>query len=197
MADEETTNGEPAKSIAKVTIKGPDIDITRSVDEATMGNVIALLFGAAPTGSGGRGGAGGGGGGGGGQGGRGGQQETQWDEDITLGEFISETGASTFQQKICAAGYYLMKIHGADSFTSGDVKTALADAHEDMPGNFSRDFGDAASKNYIAKQHGGEAGHFIVPKTGRTAVESHFTELPPRRRARKTAKKSSSNGKGE
>lgn len=194
MADEDTTKGEPAKSTAKVTIKGPDIDITRSVDEATMGSVIALLFGAAPAASGGRGGAGGDGGG---QGRRGGQQETQWDEDITLGEFISETGASTFQQKICAAGYYLTKILGTESFTSGDVKTALADAHEDMPGNFSRDYGDAASKNYIAKKHGGEAGHFIVTKTGRTAVESHFTDLPTRRRARQTAKKSSSNGKGE
>lgn len=187
MADEGTTGNEAPESIAKVTIKGPDIDITRSVDEKTMGSIIGLLFGA-PASSGG-------GGGGGGNQGR--QQQTQWDEDITLGEFISETGASTFQHKICAAGYYLMKIQGADSFTSGDVKTALADAHEDMPGNFSRDFGDAASKNYIAKKHGGEAGHYVVPTTGRRAVESHFTDLPPRRRARKTAKKSSSNGKGE
>lgn len=187
MVDEEMANGEPVKNIAKVTIKGPDIDIARSVDEATMGRVIGLLFGT-PSSSGGPGA---------GDGQVRHQQEAEWDEDMTLGEFISATGASTFQHKICAAGYYLIKIQGADSFTSNDVKTALADAHEDMPTNFSRDFGDAASKNYIAKKHGGEAGHYVVPTTGRKAVESHFTDLPPRRRARKTAKRSSSNGKSE
>ena len=191
MADEGITAGEAPKSIAKVTIKGPDIDITRSVDETTMGSIIGLLFGTHAASVSGGGGSGAGGGN------QGRPQQTQWDEDITLGEFISETGASTFQHKICAAGYYLMRIKGADSFTSGDVKTALADAHEDMPANFSRDFGDAASKNYIAKKHGGEAGHYVVPTTGRKAVESHFTDLPPRRRARKTAKKSSSDGKSE
>lgn len=201
--DDEFLGEEPDPTVAEITVKGPGIAITRKVDEPTMASIIGLLFGAAPgasTGAGGGGGGGGRGGGGGGrvdgQGGR--QQQTQWDEDITLGEFIMDTGASTFQQKICAAGYYLMKIRGAEHFTSGDVKTALADAHEDMPGNFSRDFSDAASKNYIARKQGGESGQFIVPRTGRTAVESNFTDLP-KRRARRTTKKSgsSSSGNGE
>src|SRR5688572_17304940 len=104
MVEEDATGSEGPKSIAKVTIKGPDIDITRSVDEKTMGSIIGLLFGVPATS--GSGGGGGGGAGGGSNQGR--QQQTQWDEEITLGEFISDTGASTFQHKICAAGYYLM-----------------------------------------------------------------------------------------
>jgi hypothetical protein len=112
---------------------------------------------------------------------------------LTLGEFIVETGARTFQQKICAAGYYLMKFQGAESFNRDEVRIALANAHEDMPGNFARDFSDAASKNFIAGKQG-ESGRFIIPRTGRTAVESHFQDLPKRRPARKTAKKAGSKG---
>jgi hypothetical protein len=187
---------EPVFPAAEVTVNGPGISITRPVDEATMSNIIALLFGAAPAapshGGGGRAG-----------GGRGGsrhqnphqtgetQQHSGWDEDLTLGEFIVETEARTFQQKICAAGYYLLNFQGADSFNRDEIRTALAEAHEDMPGNFARDFGDAAAKNLIAGKQG-DPGRFIVPRTGRTAVESHFQDVPKRRSARKTAKKASS-----
>lgn len=141
-----------------------------------------------------------GGGGGGQEGARGlggrTQQPPQWDEDLTLGEFIVENGAKTFQQKICAAGYYLINFRHAESFNRDDVRTALADAHEDMPGNFGRDFGSAASSHLIAAKQG-EAGQFIIPRTGRTAVESHFQDVPKRRTARRATKKTSSNSNGD
>ncbi len=196
MSEEDTqSNGSAESSNAgEVSVTGPGISITRPVDEATMSSVIALLFGAAPgRGTGGGDGAAGGRGGGGGGGGEVGAW--QWDEDLTLGEFISETGASTFQQKICAAGYYLMNSQGRPSFTRDEIRTALANAHEDMPGNYARDFGGAAAAHLIAPKDG-EVGQYIIPRTGRTAVTSKFQEVP-RRKARKTAKKAATKAGAE
>jgi hypothetical protein len=168
---------------ATVTVKGPGVDIVRPVDETTLAHVIALLFGVVPRPVRTPGGGAGGGGGepsGGGAG--------SWDPDLTLGEFLAETGASTFPQKICAAGYYLTKIQQAESFDRDGIRTALVQAHEDLPGNFSRDFGNAASANLIA-QKPGENGKYYVPTTGRKAVESNFQDVPKRRTKspRKTA----------
>jgi hypothetical protein len=183
-----------APSAAEVSIKGPGISITRPVDEATMSRIIALLFGAAPAPPAARVGGGGGQEGAGGVGSK--TQQQEWDQDLTLGEFIVETGAKTFQQKICAAGYYLMNFQNAESFSREDVRAALAGAHEDMPGNFSRDFNSAASSHLIAANQG-EAGQFIVPRTGRTAVESSFQDIPRRRSARRATKKARSNSNGD
>lgn len=184
----------PATPVAAtVTVEGSGVSITRPVDDATMSKIIALLFGSSPGATTGRAapnqpparelaaaGA-----------------AAQWDPDLTLGEFLIETGASTFAQKICAAGYYLIKLEGEESFDRERIKTALQQAHEDMPGNLSRDFATAASTNLIAAARG-EAGRYYVPTTGRKAVESHFQEVP-RRRAPKRRKSaaSSANGDGE
>lgn len=184
-ADASDKSADP--TIAKVTVDGPGIAIAREVTEATMSRIIALLFGvtAAP----GRGG--GGGEGAGGQVGK----TAHFDTDLTLGEFIVDTGAKTFPHKICAAGYYLMK-QGADSFNKEEVRSALADAHEDMPANFARDWAAAASTHLIAAKQG-EPGQFIIPRTGRTAIESQFVEGVRKRRApRKTAKKVTSSSGG-
>jgi len=193
-----TPESEKPPTIADVTVEGPGISITRPVDESTMSSIIALLFGAtlaAPPRSGG------------GVGRRQGapvqsgepQPSSQWDGDLTLGEFLVETEAKTFAQKICAAGYYLMNFQAAESFNRDDVKAALVSAHEDMPANFARDWSSAASTNLIAAKPG-ESGQFYVPKTGRTAVESSFQEVPKRRASRRTPKKSAgsaSNGATE
>ncbi|MCW2745853.1 MAG: hypothetical protein JWM48_2403 [Mycobacterium sp.] len=117
-----------------------------------------------------------------------------WDSELTLGEFLVETGASSFPQKICAAGYYLIKIKGAESFDREDIKAALVQSHEDLPANYSRDFGVAASSSLIA-QKPGESGQYFVPTTGRKAVESHFQEVPKRRV--KSTRKAATNAKGE
>lgn len=184
-ADSPTVGTNPPP-LAEVTVQGPGISITRPVDEATMAGIIALLFGAAPV-SPPRGG-------GGSHGGastqpRGGaQSSTQWDDDLTLGEFIRETQAATFPQKICAAGYYLINMQGAESFDRERIRAALVNAHEDLPGNFSRDWIRAASSNLIAAKPG-DSGQFYVPKTGRTAVESHFQDVPKRRSGRRPTKK--------
>jgi hypothetical protein len=184
-------------AVAKVSVEGPGISITRPVDEAVMSTIIALLFGAAPVSSSM--------GGGGesrqrprfrGQSGEVEQSADVWDEDLTLGEFLVETGAKTFPQKICATGYYLIKFQGAESFNREDVKTVLMNAHEDMPSNFARDWKEAAASNLIvAKQ--GEGGQFYVPRTGRVAVESRFQDAPKRRNTKRTTRKASSSPSNE
>jgi hypothetical protein len=190
-AAESKDGDERPSATVTVTVKGPGVEIVRPVDEATLANVIALLFGAAPTplrhapppggGAGGGGGAPSGGGG-----------AASWDSELTLGEFLAETGASTFPQKICAAGYYLINIRGAESFDREAVRTALVQAHENLPGNFPRDFTNAASLNLIA-QKPGESGKYYVPTTGRKAVDSHFQDVP-KRRAKSTRKATANKG---
>lgn len=190
----EDDDGSAPPLAGEVTVKGPGVEIVRPVDEPTMANIIALLFGAAPTSAPnpvlslhGRGRAGGGGGIDVGTGApSGASSAVKWDPELTLGEFLAETGASTFPQKICAAGYYKIKMQGAGSFDRDGIKAALVQAYEDMPANYTRDFANAASTSLIAPKPG-EAGQYFVPTTGRKAVESHFQEVPKRRakRARK------------
>ncbi|MBE6474249.1 MAG: hypothetical protein E7Z95_01520 [Actinomyces succiniciruminis] len=177
--DVDETASAVASFRATVTVNGPGISIERHVDEELMSGVIAMLFGAPVTpasdgifGALRDGGV---------------RKPQPWGDEPTLGEFIDETGASTFAHKICAAGYFLVNNRGQESFTRDDVKNALIDAQEDMPGNFARDWRSAASSNLIA-QKPGESGKFIVPRTGRTAVESCFQDLP-KRRARRSVKK--------
>jgi hypothetical protein len=178
--------------VAVVTIEGAGVSITRQVDEATMSSIIALLFdraSAAPTsGAALR------------QHPQGEPTSTatagQWDPELTLGEFLVETKASTFPQKICAAGYYLIKLRGAESFDRDGVRAALVQAHEDMPANFTRDFATAASTHLIAASED-EAGRYYVPTTGRKAVESQFQDMPRRRSARRTRRSTASVPNGE
>jgi hypothetical protein len=184
---------QPARvTVATVTIEGEGVSITRDVDEPTMSSIIGLIFrGSSET-----------------RGGRRAVTQVQqrqvestigageWDPELTLGEFLVEAGASTFPQKICAAGYYLIKFDGADSFDRDGVRAALVQAHEDMPANFGRDFGVAASSHFIAAKQG-EAGRYYVPTTGRKAVESHFQDVPKRRTTRRTRKGSSSSTSGD
>jgi len=181
---------EPLDESFEISVHGPGVDITRAVADGVAGSIIALLFGVAgtPVSSGPQG--------------SGlaipgispskttlSNGQPEWDEDLTLGEFIDETGAKTFQHKISATGYYLLR-HGAESFTREDVKTALAQAHEDMPANFNRDFTETAGKSLIARKPG-ETDRYIIPRTGRAAVESKFQEVPKRRPTRRTSKKAS------
>lgn len=182
---------------ATVTVKGPGVDIVRPVDEATLAQVIALLFGVAPspgrTPGGGPGSVDAPSGGFAPSAGRG--STGSWDPELTLGEFLAETGASTFPQKICAAGYYLVHLQGAESFDRDSVRTALVQAHEDLPGNFARDFSNAAAANLIAQKPGGN-GAYYVPTTGRRAVDSRFQDVP-KRRARNSRKTAGKNDKSE
>lgn len=171
-----------AQPAATVSVNGEGVSITRSVDEATLGSIVALLFGgpdALPR-----------------RGAAGSRPEDQiggagvaggFNPDVTLGEFLDESGASSFSQKICAVGYYLTQ-RGADSFDRDGVRQAMVDAREDMPGNFARDFTAAISGNLITPVHG-DPKKFYVTKTGRKAVESKFQEVPkrPARRARRTS----------
>src|SRR5262245_19067862 len=189
---EGATDQSTKPSVARVSVEGPSISVTKSVDEAVMSNIIALLFGAVPSSSSTSSQR---------QRFRGQSAGTEQpladsDDDLTLGEFLVETGAKTFPQKIGAAGYYLIKIQRAESFSREDVRTALANAHEDMPSNFTRDWSTAAASSLIAAKQG-DAGQFYVPRTGRTAVESRFHDAPKRRNTKKATRRASSNSSNE
>lgn len=185
--EEDLADASSTSAAATVSVEGAGVSITRQVDDATMSAVIALLFGnpvatrpatiagtgSAVTGSSRTPRP---------------QSATQWDDDLTLGEFIEEVEAKTFPQKICAAGYYLITMQGAESFSRDGVKAALAGAHEDMPANFSRDWGVAASSHLVAAKQD-DANQFYVPRTGRLAVESKFSGVPKRRATRRAPKK--------
>lgn len=199
MSNDSNTSGDTVEPIAEVTVIGPGISITRPVDEAAMSSIVAILFGASPVSSSGGGGGGRRGTSSGADDSGGAQRRTgqthQW-SGHTLGEFLTETGPKTFPQKICATGYYLTDVKGSANFSRDDVKAALRQAREDMPQNFNRDWSVATSSSFIAAEER-DADSFYIPKTGRTAVESNFTDLPKRRAAKKAAKKVSSSSNGD
>lgn len=173
---------------ATVSVKGPGVEIVRPVDDATMAKIIALLFGAAPSPQRTLGSGAGSGGAGAGSGATG-----SLDPELRLGEFLERSGASTFPEKICAAGYHLIHFQEAESFDRDSIRTALVEAHEDLPANFSRDFANAASANLIA-QKPGDNGKYFVPTTGRRAVESKFQDVPKPKRRAKSARRGNPGG---
>ncbi|MEV7633167.1 hypothetical protein AB0N64_12245 [Microbacterium sp. NPDC089318] len=194
---DETDDTKTADLPATVKVTGPGVSIERGVDERTMNAVIGLLVGAPafPPGGGYQGG-GGSGGSRGGQDGSSGGGGSEWDGRMTLGEFLDDSGAKTFPQKICATGFYLTDIKGAKDFNRDEIKSALLAAREDMPGNYSRDWASATSMSLIAPE-GHDANRFYIPRTGKKAIESNFQDAPKPRRARKSTKKASSNGDTE
>lgn len=195
IENDETTEtaAQAAPTIAEVTVKGPGIAITRPVDEAVMSSIIALLFGAPLPGNP----APGGGAGPHRQAAHGQASNPapseQWGHDLTLSEFIDESTAKTFPQKIAAAGYFMTSIERKDTFSRDEVRAALVSAREIMPANFTRDWSVATSTNLIAEKPG-EPGRFYIPKTGTRAVESFFQEVPKRRTSRRTTKKVNGSG---
>ncbi|MDQ3405630.1 MAG: hypothetical protein M3548_19935 [Actinomycetota bacterium] len=178
--------------VARVSIEGAGIAIERPVDEEVMSRIIALLFGVSSAPLGIRG-----------SGDSSPREKFRKQSDsaeqapvvsvdgLTLGEFIVEVAAKTFSQKICAAGYYLIRAQGVESFSRDGVKFALSNAHEDMPGNFARDWSTAAAGNLIAAKQG-EPGQFYVPTTGRAAVESRFQDAPKRRSTKRATRRTGS-----
>lgn len=187
----ETTYQDPA-SPRTVSVTGPGVNISVPVGADVMAAVIGLLFGGTPIAApavetphapnphaGPSVDA---------------EPETTDDDieesfsDHTLGEFIDEHNPTTFPQRICTAGYYLTVVKGQTGFSREDIRSAMQKAHEEMPGNFSRDFNKAVSQRLVAENT--DAGYFYISRTGKRAVESRFSDVPkprPRRSPRKAA----------
>ena len=174
-----------------VSVKGQGVELTRGVDQATALSVISAVLGggapvaqppaqhaaAYPAGQASPPGAVNSG------------IVTDIDPDITIGEYIDECEAQKFPEKITAIGNFLQKRLGQEYFTRDEVKSQFPQAGEALPGNFSRDFTDAVSKKWIAETT--EKGHYLVTKTGRSAIEARFDKTTRRSvptRRRRTAK---------
>ncbi|MBB1034468.1 hypothetical protein G6031_08705 [Dietzia sp. CQ4] len=193
---DETEGARTADLPATVKVTGPGVSIERGVDERTMNAVIGLLVGVPVPRPGGGDPAGSSGGGGGGMDEDSGGRGLKWDERMTLGEFLDDSGAKTFPHKICATGFYLTAIKGATDFNRDEVRSALLAAREDMPGNYARDWATATNLSLIAPE-GHDATRFYIPRTGKKAIDSNFEDTPKPRRTRKSTKKASSNGGAE
>lgn len=181
-----------------VTVSGPGVQISRPVTEEVLSAVVNLLFGGvaslpsrvatpvrdqavATTGDV--------------HAEDPGLEADEEDQPQNVREFIDKVEPKTFSQKICATGYFLLKVKKVgNEFSRDQVRTELINAHEDMPTNFPRDFTSALTSGFIATNP--DTGLFYVPKAGATAVESNFTELP-KKRTRRPAKKAVKAGDGE
>lgn len=120
------------------------------------------------------------------------------------GEFLADSGAKRYPDKIVALGVYLRNEHGQESFTREDIKEAYQRAGEAIPKNFGRDFTWAISNKWIAPVIG-SSSDFRVTTTGDQAVSAKFspevlakTRLPaPRKRRKKTGAQADASSGGQ
>jgi hypothetical protein len=110
---------------------------------------------------------------------------------LTVGEFISEVGATRNPDKITAVAAYLTRERGQERFSSVEVKAEFPHAGEAVPANFSRDFKWAVDNKWIAADPNAGKDQYFITKTGLSAVEAGFSvevrkttrQKAPRRRA--------------
>jgi hypothetical protein len=109
---------------------------------------------------------------------------------MSLREFLNDTQASSYPEKIVAIGTFLDVHEGQDSFTREDIKTRLAQAREKAPGNLPRDFG-VVLRNGWMDEDPSKPDTFFVTNTGRQAVDQRFSgdvRRAPSARPRRSAK---------
>jgi hypothetical protein len=91
----------------------------------------------------------------------------------SLGEFLTESGASSSYEKITAIGAYLQVFKGQEVFTKDDVVAGYRGAREVLPKNLGRDIGRAVELRLIDLDSDGK---YYVTNTGTKAVESSFSK---------------------
>jgi hypothetical protein len=94
--------------------------------------------------------------------------------DLSVGEFLTEVEAKRNPDKIVGIGVYLHDQIGRATFAREDVKAQFQAAGESPPANFSRDFNWALGAKWLAAPSGAPK-EFYVTKTGRAAVDAHFS----------------------
>ena len=114
---------------------------------------------------------------------------------LTEGEYLEQSGADKYPEKIVALGAYLEDELGQQSFTRSDVREAFERAREPLPGNFARDFSVAASNRWISEVRNSD-GDFRLTTTGRKLVQARFVgDARPSGRSRR--KRRSKAGQGD
>jgi len=119
--------------------------------------------------------------------------ELQQGEKISLGEYVHKHQPTTYPEKIIAIAAYQQEIKGHETFSPEDIRPLFKDIGEVPPKNFSRDFWNAVSNSWIAKD---DSGSFYVANLGFKALKSSFSEKEgiKKHKFRKRKKKNSSAG---
>jgi len=109
---------------------------------------------------------------------------------VAVGEYVRETGAKRYADKILAIGAWLEDHQNASSFSRDDVKAQFRNLGEPPPQNMSRDFHTAVSYGWLSPDTD-EPSRYWVTNTGREAIASNFPsdakirpkKVRPRKRA--------------
>lgn len=109
---------------------------------------------------------------------------------LSLVELIQEKSPGTNVQRIALFAYYRDKYQGKPRFARTDLKEYFSMAKEQPPGNFDRDFVEAAKQGWI---HEDESDSYITSK-GIEAVEAAFPGQRSYSKSSRTTRRGSSKG---
>ena len=96
----------------------------------------------------------------------------------TIGEFVIESGANSYNERTCAIAYYIENFVEKESFTSEDITQGYRDARESLPKNVSDTVKACAQRKWfseIDKDAKTGAKKYQLTNTGTKAVEDKFT----------------------
>lgn len=166
-------NEEPVELDYQVIVKGPGINVNRSVRVETAASVVTLVMG--------------------------GDVPSHKPADMghpkesrSLREYLIDVEARRNPDKITAIGAFLTD-RGQESFTRTDIRGQFRAAGEPVPANFARDFSLTLSSGWIAPDPESPGGYFVT-QTGRGAINKKFA-VDLRRQVRR--RKRSRQGGGE
>lgn len=174
----------------QLTLSGSGISVTKSVDAATANAIINIVMGghAPPASS---------------------QSRSKVEESkepkvaqsnrdrVSLREFLDDTGAERYPDKILAIGQYMSEHEGSDTFSRDDIKGRFKTAQEASPGNFPRDFAVALKSGWIAEDPASPSSYYVT-RRGSDIIASGFSAdlrkiTKPKRRKGAADKSTSSN----
>lgn len=92
---------------------------------------------------------------------------------LAVQEYVRQTGAGTFPEKILAIGAYLADFERKENFSLEDVLPYFRQLGEVPPRNLPRDFKVAVANSWIAHDNT-QPDAYWVTSTGRASLESKF-----------------------
>ena len=101
---------------------------------------------------------------------------------LAVREFLDQYSPKYNTAKIVVFAAYLKEYRQKDSFLPVEIRNLFREAHEGLPGNFSRDFREAVSAAWIAEDPS-KKGSFFITATGLRAMETGFSRKVKRKKA--------------
>jgi len=112
----------------------------------------------------------------------------------SLREFIDAHQVKRIPDWIAAIGCYLHEHRQIAEFKRNTLEEAFSEAHEPVPGNLSRDIGNAAKYGWIASKPGDKRSYYVTA-SGITATRNNFVEAPKGKAGNRRRKKAGKKGK--